>query len=139
MCVQVEILDGDGSSPEASSSTGSSGSRVRRRLRAGESFGENSLFAGRANRQATVRCSTNVEVLKLHKDDFEAVFGAGGLSAERLQRRSSSSNRLWLTDEEERLRTRLLGFLQMMSPSTRRTLSAGQAHPSSRWSCPPAP
>ena len=125
---EVEIVTPTG--PDGSS-------KSYNRLLAGESFGENSLLRGSNQRVSSVRCTTPVEVLQLSKEDFEAVFGcgvpdedsreaAGGGSRMGAKRRSSSYTK-WLSVEDDALRSRLLGFLQMVSPSTRRTLKRGEA------------
>ena len=72
-------------------------------LNAGEYFGENSLLAGSSTHSAGVRCSSDVEILKLSREDFEAgITGAGS------------------TSDDGALRMRLLSFIQMVTPSKKR-------------------
>jgi len=87
-------------------------------LKAGEYFGENALLAGRDKRASSMRCATPVEILKLSKDDFEA--GFLDAPAPKGERGSESGA------AEEQLRSRLLGFLQMVSNTSCVTLQRGE-------------
>ena len=76
----------------------------------GDSFGETALLS-HARRNATVRCTDTVEVLRLSREDFEAGFlGAGDAGVDEVQKAASHT----------------LAFIRMISRMQRSTLAAGQ-------------
>ncbi len=82
---------------------GTHGLEVLNAIHAGEYFGENSLLSGKPTRSVGVRSATDSVILKLSKEDFEAGFGAPSGA-----------------DDDDSLRTRLLSFIQMVSPDKQR-------------------
>ena len=74
----------------------------------GDSFGETALLS-QASRNATVRCTDTVEVLRLSREDFEAGFlGNAGV------------------DEVQKAASHTLAFIRMVSHMQRSSLIAGQ-------------
>jgi CRP-like cAMP-binding protein len=96
-------------------------------LRAGEYFGENSLLSGGQRRSVGMRCASPVTLLKLAKDDFEA----GMEAAADIQAAVTTHLHAAAPDaqaaEAARLRSRLLGFIQMVTPSEHLILEGGEA------------
>mmetsp|Transcript_38283 Transcript_38283/g.63359 ORF Transcript_38283/g.63359 Transcript_38283/m.63359 type:complete len:719 (-) Transcript_38283:203-2359(-) len=89
---------------------------VAAKVRAGEYFGENSLLEGRPFRHKSARAVGGpIELLKLSKEDFEVGFGNApprvGIVEVFLPSRLTQRTRNW-----EQERSRLLGFIQMVSP-----------------------
>ena len=106
-------------------------------LQAGESFGESALLEGRTKRNSTMRCKTPVEILRLSKEDFEAGFLNKGVRRRSSQLGESSTTALTAQQqfdedsvresaEEEVLRSKLLGFIQMVSRTHVANLEQGE-------------
>jgi len=112
-------------------------------LQAGEHFGETSLLEGRDSRSVSMRCATPVQVLKLSRRDFEVGFleqtkwsptiakvvpdndKARETSLGSPQNSFDRKIQSQLSDDE--LRSKLLGFIQMVNRKKLITLQRGEA------------